>query len=267
MSGRLRVVPAAASVAWCASSVLASTAPSPAGAPAAGGPPQGLTLGAALVSGTRYPGASDYRVLAVPYFNYEYNRWLFVSPVEGVGVRARVAPEVFVSAALRYDFTSRESDDDPRFAAWRSVRGAPATAVSAEWRPGRFSLKGVVVSRLANAYSDGTTAEIQASYAVVRGASGVWSLGVSGAWMDGDYANTFFAIDGAAASSSGWRRHDASAGPLSVGLFTRVVVPLDERWSIFARAGLDRLAGDAASSPLTEAKWQAGAVLALGYRF
>lgn len=244
---------------------------SPSGKPVrygpAGLPRDEFALGVALVAGPRFPGATKYRFLVVPYARYENGNGLYISPMEGIGMKTQLSKALTLGTSIRYDFNSRDSDDDPRFASWESVSGAAAATFFAEYRMGRTLLRAEIEERLAASDSNGGTAELQVAQILSMTPSGVVTAGAFVQGMNGDYANTFFSVSPTAAASSGLSEYNAGTGWYKTGVFVRYVAPIYENWGLFTRVAVEHLADEASDSPITDTDWQATVILGLAYRF
>jgi MipA family protein len=78
---------------------------------------------------------------------------------------------------------------------------------------------------------------------------------------------SYFGITPAQSAASGMRSFSASAGLKDLHAGAGVTRALDEQWMLFGGAGVSRLTGDAASSPLTRSRHGWGVNLGLGYAF
>lgn len=225
-------------------------------------------VGAALIVVPRYPGASSYQALPVPMLHYENKSGFFASPVDGVGFKADTG-RFAAGLSLRYDFSSRASDDDSRFSQWNSIDGAAAARLFGEYRAGAYRFKISHDQRLTREDESGgfSRLEICRRIAVSDNGAHILAAGIAADVMDGDYANTFFSVTPTQAASSGLRTYDADGGLASAGIFVNHVWKISPRFGAFIRVTLNQLQGDAAASPITRSRNYGTGLLSFAYRF
>jgi len=86
-------------------------------------------------------------------------------------------------------------------------------------------------------------------------------------FADRKYMQAYFGVTPLQSQRSGLRVYQAKAGLKSYGLGLSTEVPLDDHWSLFANLAVDRLAGDAAKSPIVERRVQPSFALGVSYGF
>lgn len=90
---------------------------------------------------------------------------------------------------------------------------------------------------------------------------------VSVEWANAKYMKSYFGINAQQAARSGLSEYRPSAGFKDVSLRVGFSYELTKTWSITGAAGVSRLMGDAADSPLVRRKSQAVGALGVAYRF
>lgn len=70
-------------------------------------------------------------------------------------------------------------------------------------------------------------------------------------FADSQYMKTYFGVDAAQATASGYRQFDARAGVKSIGIDSKMVYEFTDEWRGQVEAGYSRLVGDAGKSPIT----------------
>lgn len=78
-----------------------------------------------------------------------------------------------------------------------------------------------------------------------------WSLGAGVSLADGRYMRSYYGVSAAEAQASGHPVYTPGAGLRDVSVASTVRLELDRHWSAYAGAGIGRLLGPAARSPLT----------------
>ncbi len=94
-----------------------------------------------------------------------------------------------------------------------------------------------------------------------------WRYGMGATLADGRYMQSYFGVDAAQAAASGHSAYSPKAGLRDVGLGTGMSFNLGPQWVAFADAGVSRLAGPAATSPLTQAAGSWSVRTGLAWRF
>ncbi|MEM9669451.1 MAG: MipA/OmpV family protein [Pseudomonadota bacterium] len=75
-------------------------------------------------------------------------------------------------------------------------------------------------------------------------------VAANASFATGDYFNTYFSVDAAAADLSGISKFDAGGGARDIGLEAFSILSFSERWGVFSRVAYNRLLGDAADSSI-----------------
>ncbi|MEM1264774.1 MAG: MipA/OmpV family protein [Pseudomonadota bacterium] len=96
------------------------------------------------------------------------------------------------------------------------------------------------------------------------------SIGVSANYGDGNFNDSFFSVDASGSAASGLPVFDADGGFYSAGLSLTGSYQLTQRWGVLGIVQVDRLIGDASSTPIvtqegTETQVFGG--LAISYSF
>ena len=102
------------------------------------------------------------------------------------------------------------------------------------------------------------------------GPPAIFSIGPRVTFVDDKYSQSYFGITAEQSARSGMRAYSAKGGLLSAGVGASALVPLGNRISGMVLASYDRMAGDAANSPIVAdrgSRDQATVGLGLLYRF
>lgn len=215
-----------------------------------------LRGGLTLVSSPKYPGAKKYGVLPLPYLSATYKDTFFINFEDGLGAQFRPAEGLTLKAALGVSTDMRRAKDDARLQGLKDIKATGALNLKLDYRLGDAFLAGAMRRRLGDSDSRGTTFDTDLGYNLVASGATRVDLGVSVKAMDKAYAKTFFSISDAQSAASGLAAFKADGGLQSAGVFAQVVYGVSQDWTVFGRAELLRLRGDAASSPVTVQKRQ-----------
>jgi outer membrane scaffolding protein for murein synthesis (MipA/OmpV family) len=137
----------------------------------------------------------------------------------------------------------------------------------AQYSRGQFSLKGDI--RRGFGGHEGVVADFSAQVSR-RSGDVAWSFGPRTTLAGARYVDVYFGVDPAGAASSGLPAFEARGGVVSFGAGGSAVHPLTDNAALTFFAGYDRLAGDAARSPIVEMRGerdQFSLGVAFGYRF
>jgi len=116
----------------------------------------------------------------------------------------------------------------------------------------------------------GLIANVGADYIARRGDDWLFSIGPRLTIGDGRYNRAYFGVTSDAAARSGLPVYDPGGGIEAVGMTAGYIKQFSPRWGIYGYAKYDRLAGDAASSPVVArygSRNQASGGIALTYSF
>lgn len=241
-----------------------------------------IMVGAFVAYSPAYLGADEYQLMAGPNIQVRYDR-AFLSLQDGLGydlVRSggwRAGPTI----SLRQP--RRQSGNSPLMIAGErtdDLQGLGTIKASADvggfiaYERGAFAAKLDV--RQATNTDLGLIATLSARYSAMipmssrPGPPAIFSIGPRISFVDDKYNQSYFGITTEQSVRSGLREYRAKGGVLSAGVGASAIVPLGSRVSAMVLAGYDRLADDAARSPLVEdrgSRDQATVGLGLVYRF
>ena len=239
-------------------SLLAISLAYPAAARAQAKPVDGwrFTVGAGAYYIPDYPGSDDYKVAPAPVLRVQKDH-LYLE-TDGPGIRANIVPHgrfefgpVLSYGGGRDDVedsaVDRLPDADDEFS---------LGAFAAYQLPGildqRDSLRLEVEAVEAVSGDNGLVAKAGIEYGRQATERLSFGIGVSTSYVDGDYADTYFSISSAGAAASGLSVYDAGSGFRDVTLSVSGRFTVTRSIGIGAVAGISRLLGDAADSPVVE---------------
>ena len=223
----------------------------------------GASIGAMAIVMPKYEGASDYRVLGVPYIAPSFGSgesWVDVQGADDVRLRLfrHGGFEAGPLAGWRF---GREEEDGPLLAGLGDVDGG---LVVGGYMAYRLGILKPFVSYHHQVTGNDTSGVLRlGSEAIFNVAPGVEVIGSAGAsYADENYMQAYFAVtpDQALTSAAGLPVYDADAGFKDVFVGGTAKIALSELWTLRLSARYARLIGDAADSPLVESEnqWTAG---------
>lgn len=227
-------------------------------------------------------GSKDYQLIAAPMIQARYDRF-FLSFPEGLGYDVVQSKGWRAGPLIGFRGPRRENGGGPFqiTGGTDALRGLGTIKATADVGGYLAYVAGNVSARIdvrqAVSQDAGLIATISARYNArlpVGPGSGrapaTVSIGPRLSLVNDTYSQTYFGVTDIQSARSGLVRYNADGGLLSVGIGANALVPLTDRISATVVAGYDRLAGDAARSPLVEERGsrnQATVGLGLTYKF
>lgn len=246
----------------------------------AGGPSDEWTVivGAGIGIAPEYVGSKDMHASALPLIDMTYRSERYGSFQAGVLSGLRWAPidTPFVTAGFAVSYDGGRSD---------KKRGGAFSPGSDHLR-GLGEIKGTAVY---GAFASAVVAGVQVGAQAFKAPSGHGSGGAYGSvevgfpyaldesisltvkpsltWADSRHMQAYFGVTAEQSRNSGLRTHTAGAGLKSYGLGLEVQAQLNKQWAVMTGASIERLAGDAANSPVVQRRDQPQAYLAATFTF
>lgn len=213
-----------------------------------------VTVGAGAVLQPDYVGSDDFEVAPFPVLMIEKDD-LFLE-TDGPGVRANVMPggRFLFGPVVRYGEGREDVEDDavgrlPEIddSFWLGAfAGVQFLQILHPYDRLRFEVEGMQ----ATDSGDGRTATLKTEYATALSRQASLRATLSTTYADGDYADTYFSISPSGAAASGLSRFDAASGMRDVSLKLIGKYELTDRIGLGAVAGVSKLLGDFADSPV-----------------
>ena len=220
-----------------------------------------LELGGGGLVGPAYEGADHYLVSPWPIVRLHYLRLPHVGAFGG-------GPEAGLSIGPSFRFVpERDADDYSDLEGLGDVDAAFELGGTIGYR---FDMwRGFATVRHGFGGHHGIVGELGVDAIVEPTPRLSVSAGPRLHFADSDYLDTYLGVTAAQSAASGLSEFDPDGGLKGVGVEAEARFALTPRWSIVGSAGYERLVGDAADSPITEAgsENQFTAALGLTYRF
>ena len=218
--------------------------------------PWRVTVGAGGIYHPDYLGSDEYEIQPFPVLKVEYDN-LYVE-TEGPGLKANVIPHggFEFGPIVKYgegrddvedDVVDRLPEIDDEF--WVGLfAGYTEKGIFGD----RDSL-GVDIEMMWAASDDnGSTATLGVTYGLQATQRLQLSIGTSATYADTDYADTYYSVDVPGALASGLSPYTAGDGLRDVGLRVSARYAITRAIGIGAMAGVSRLMGDFADSPIVD---------------
>lgn len=220
-----------------------------------------VTLGAGAIYHPDYLGSDEYEPVPFPVVKIE--RGALYVKTEGPGLKANVMPHGLFEFGPIVKYGEGRSDVEDAIvdrlpeiddAVWLGLfAGYTEKGIFGD----RDSL-GVEIEGLKAATDDnGTTVTLGAEYGLQATKRLSLSIGTSATYADTDYAQTYFSVDTAGAAASGLSQYAAGSGLRDVALKLSARYAITREIGLGAIAGVSRLVGDFADSPIVEERGNA----------
>ncbi len=242
-----------------------------------------IRIGAGAIYAPAFIGSDHYQLQAGPDFEVRYKDRFYLSVIDGAGFDLIKTENLRVGPVVKFQQKRRESGKGTFVIAGGrtdELRGLGSVAATAEaggyvqYQSGGLSARAEVRKGIGG--HDGIIADLSARFAApipvpsISARPVIVSVGPRATIVDNKYNDSYFSIDAGQSTRSGLRTFDAKGGLLSYGLGSAIIVPLSNHFSGSILAGYDRVASDAANSPLVRdrgSRNQATLGLGLSYRF
>ena len=212
----------------------------------------------------RYQGSDETKVTVVPGIFLHASNGLFADPFNGVGYSFDPAGEVNYGVRLNLETGRAEEKALPGF-----------EKIKARVNPGAFAnyavndkltLKSALRLGVGEG-ADGSLLNLGASYKVYNENYVSVALNASVKYANSSYMQSYFGVSSAQSTASGLKAYQPSAGFSMAQVGVTAGFPISRQIYIFSSASVQRLLGDAASSPLTKKQNQFTAFVGSVYSF
>ncbi len=219
-----------------------------------------LGLGAAIAP--RYEGADEYRLQPFPVVDAQYGRF-FARSGDGLGLNIWQSAQLTIGAGVNMMEGYSKSDVPEGIGKLSNALGARVFVSTNAWG----AIFTVSATQAISKSERGLIANARVSYPYSISERFRVIPSVSVNWANAKYMDSYFGINAQQAARSGLSEYRPSAGFKDVSLRLGFSYDLTKTWSITGVAGVSRLMGDAADSPLVRRKSQAVGALGVAYRF
>ena len=226
-----------------------------------------IRVGAVVISGQRYQGASEQKASAVPGVFIHASNGLFADPLNGIGYSFE--PQGGLQYGLRVNLETGRSVETtlPGF-----------EKINARANPGAFAnyivndkltLRSALRLGMGDGAdgADGSLLHLGGSYKVLQAGFFGVSLNAFLKYADSNYMQSYFGVSAAQSAASGLKTYQPSAGFAAAKVGLTAGTPLSREIFVFTNVSLQRLLGDAANSPIVSKKTQPTAFIGGVYTF
>lgn len=225
-----------------------------------------VDVGIGSIISPEYLGASDYRVMPIPYIDVRYGENLFLNVPKGLGgyvVNSQYGDiSVKLGAAIAPNFFNRDAEDFPGLS---EVKMAAEARGYGEFKYGNFSLD-VTVAQDVGTGHDGAYSDISLGYGKRLG-DGFFKVSGSVRLADKTYMNSFYTVTAADSITSGLNPYRADSGLERFSLSALYAYEFNDRWRMTVITNADFLQNKAKASPIVEKSNSVTVISALTYRF
>ena len=184
----------------------------------------------------------------------------------GLGLNMLRSERLHVSLALRFD-PGRNERSSAAFAGLGNIRRTVRARINVGWRLDHGWRAGIAWSADALGRGGGHFGDVSVAHEQRLLSATTLTLG-SALTLAGDrYMQSYYGISEAQASRSGYPVYTPSAGVRDVALFANLRTELSPEWILLGGAGVSRLLGPAAASPLARSPGGWGLSLGIARRF
>jgi MipA family protein len=223
-----------------------------------------VRVGFIALDAPRYQGSDETKVTVVPGIFLHASSGLFADPFNGVGYSFDPAGDMNYGVRVNLETGRAVEKALPGF-----------EKIKARVNPGAFAnyavndkltLKSALRLGVGDG-ADGSLLNLGASYKVYNENYVSVALNASVKYANSSYMQSYFGVSSAQSTASGLKTYQPSAGFSMAQVGVTAGFPISREIYIFSSASVQRLLGDAASSPLTKKQNQFTAFVGSVYSF
>lgn len=207
-----------------------------------------LNVGGGAIYGFSPSGGRTDRVGVIPYGDFSWKNRLYGNPLDGVGYNVVRQDRLHAGVQLR-----------PRYSGDSDIPGTDIPGLTADAAAYAFArLPGNIVVGGRLMY-DVTGETDSLSYFVSAGQQSVTPVGllqtlVYARGSDGRGARAYFGVNPNSAPGAGVVPFRPDGGFQNVGIAALMMTPIGDKWAVGSFLNAERMVGDAADSPLIQAR-------------
>lgn len=214
-----------------------------------------------IASTPSYLGDDDSQLTAFPDLRLEYGDRFFASLLTGIGYNVVRTEHWRAGPVVRYVFGRDEQDGNPLRIAGDEptdllglgdINGSIEAGGFVAYESGPWKTKFELRQDIGEGH-EGLVAQFETKLTgqvSVFGKPSYYSVGPEVLYGDASYNQAYFGITSQQSLTSGLSPFVADSGLVSYGLHGNIVRPLNDKWSLGAFGGYDKLANDVRFSPL-----------------
>ncbi|EYC52904.1 hypothetical protein AZ34_12415 [Hylemonella gracilis str. Niagara R] len=227
-------------------------------------------IGLAVLSTPRYMGAENNRLRVLPYLSYRWANGWFIDGLNGLGHAWTLEPGRRVGLHLGVS-PDREESDDSALRGMGDVDREAELGAFAHQRLGTW-LGGGLSARTHLRYGAGEDhrggqAELGLGWGRRLAQRSLMNLGLSVAWANQNYMQTYFGVTPAQSVSSHYAEYQADGGLRDLRLSLGFIQLFSPTTTGLLMVGQTWWQGEATDSPLVQERRNTMLIAALTYRF
>lgn len=209
-----------------------------------------LSIGGGAIYAPTYLGSDNYETDPIPLFDLRYADRFFLSTRDGLG--ANLAPSGSnwrAGPVLKYR-AARDQDDDAALRGMGDVDAAGEAGgyVHYDLRP--FTIGAEL--RQGFGGHEGAIGDLFVTWSTKLSDSLMLTVGPKATMASRDFTETYFGVTPGQSARTGYRAYAPDGAFMSYGLGASLRYRVNDYLSLGGFAGIDRIAGDAADSPLVD---------------
>ena len=223
-----------------------------------------VRVGFIALNAPRYQGADEQKTSVVPGIFLQASNGLFADPFNGVGYVFEPAGNLIYGIRANIE-TGRSVED--ALPGLERIKPRLNPGVFANYTVNeQLSLKSALRGGLGDA-GNGGLLNLGATYKLYNANFVSVNLNASAKFANSSYMQSYFGVTPAQAAASGLAAHQPTAGLATAQVGLTGGFPISREIYIISSVSVQRLMGDAASSPLAKRKTQPSAFIGAVYSF
>lgn len=209
-----------------------------------------LSIGGGAIYAPTYLGSDNYDADPIPLFDLRYADRAFLSTRDGLGLNLAPSGSNWRAGPVLKYRMARDQDDDAALRGMGDVDAAGEAGgyVHYDLRP--FTLGAEL--RQGFGGHDGVIGDLFATWSTKLSDSLMLTVGPKATVASRDFTETYFGVTPGQAARTGYRAYAPDGAFMSYGLGASLRYRVNDYLSLGGFAGIDRIAGDAADSPLVD---------------
>jgi outer membrane protein len=226
-----------------------------------------VSVGAATFAAPAYEGADSAKFRLLPTLDVRYGDLAFLSFRDGLGANLIRSGTLRAGPVVKWR-GARDESDDSALRGLGNVDGTVELGGFLRYGLGPVEL-GAELRRGVNGH-EGAVGELSARWSTALSPTMRIGVGPEVAFADAQFMQSYFGVDARQSARSGYRRFDPDGGFYKAGVGGFVGWSVAPGVSLGLNAGVARLIGDAADSPIVKDRGDPTQLVlgtSVGYRF
>lgn len=233
-----------------------------------------LIIGAGAAFGPRYSGSDQNMAGPILLLDYSTPSGFFASTMRGLGYGSTIGNFNY-SAALGYRGGREEKDESDfgfssgstRLRGMGDIKGSASAILSLGYTPVEWLNLSVTADLALSQRNNGNAFHFGASSPFYSAGNDKLTLAATASVGDSKYMQTYYGVTGLQHRNSGYRAFKPKSGLYEVNASLSWEHSFDTHWALETMAGVTRLQGDAAKSPLASRRLSPNAAVYVTYTY